>query len=99
MANIPLHFFTHKHFNYLCTQYSSTYSVKNSESKTPDTEKSTTNRLKRLNDGTVISITDLDDDSDNVVEKENKPKPIPLKQIKKEKVNHISQSVLHSCYT
>ncbi|KAK1402617.1 hypothetical protein POM88_002222 [Heracleum sosnowskyi] len=78
------------------SQYSSTYSMPKSESitpsvqicesKTPDTGKSTTsNRLKRLNDGTVISITDLDEHS-HVDDNEKQPKPITLKHIKKEKV-------------
>ncbi|KAK1375034.1 hypothetical protein POM88_031227 [Heracleum sosnowskyi] len=88
-------------------KYSSTYSMPKSESitpsvqicesKTPDTGKSTTsNRLKRLNDGTVISITDLDEHS-HVDDNEKQPKPFTLKHIKKEKVIKIINFKIHLC--
>ncbi|KAK1382937.1 hypothetical protein POM88_020672 [Heracleum sosnowskyi] len=87
--------------------YSSTYSMHKSESitpsvqicesKTPDTGKSaTSNPLKRLNDGTVISITDLDEHS-HVDDNEKQPKPITLKHIKKEKVIKIINFKIHLC--
>lgn len=55
--------------------------------KTPDTEKSTnTNRLKRVSDESVITITNLEDDIDANGDVNPEKKKLPLKQVKREKV-------------